>query len=81
MMFSEDDVIFAYARSEALADGVLVDVSDMAREAGFRYPVAVTQAVWADIIPGNPASPRTTCGRAIVGHADRALLVDQVQGS
>lgn len=34
--------IFSYSRKQAIADGVLVDVSEMAREAGFKYPVAVT---------------------------------------
>jgi hypothetical protein len=42
------DVIDVYPRSQALADGVLVDVSEMAREAGFRWPVAVTDHVWHD---------------------------------
>ena len=27
----------------------MIDVSEMAKEAGFRYPVAVTSALWADI--------------------------------
>jgi hypothetical protein len=35
-----------YTRAAALADGVLIDVSDTARDAGIRYPVAVTRAVW-----------------------------------
>jgi len=45
----EDDDIYihTYTRAQALEDGVLVDVSTMAREAGFVWPVAVTQAVWA----------------------------------
>jgi hypothetical protein len=38
----DDDLIYAYTRAQALADGVLVDVSTMAREAGFRYPTAIT---------------------------------------
>ena len=41
------DVIYSYTREQAIADGVLVDVSDMAKEAGFKWPVAVTEAVWA----------------------------------
>jgi len=41
--------IHAYTRTDALADGVLVDVTETAREAGFRIPVALTQSVWADI--------------------------------
>lgn len=43
------DVVFTYTRAQALADGVLVDVTETAREAGFRYPVALTAALWADI--------------------------------
>lgn len=44
------DLIFAYTRAEAIADGVLLDVSTMAKQAGFRYPVAVTSAVWHDCL-------------------------------
>ena len=44
------DLIFAYTRSQALADGVLVDVSGMAAEAGIRFPVAVTAAIWGEYI-------------------------------
>jgi hypothetical protein len=40
------ELIFEYSRDQALADGVLVDVSEVAKEAGFRIPVAVTRAVW-----------------------------------
>ena len=43
------DVISSYSRAQAIEDGVLVDVSKMASEAGFRIPVAVSAAVWADI--------------------------------
>jgi len=49
-MFTEDDLIFSYTRQQAIEDGVLIDVSDMAREAGFKIPVAVTQKLWADYI-------------------------------
>jgi hypothetical protein len=42
----EEVLIHSYSRSEAIADGVLMDVSEMAREAGFRYPAALTRAVW-----------------------------------
>lgn len=40
------EVIFEYSRAQAIADGVLIDVSWMADEAGFRFPVALTSAVW-----------------------------------
>lgn len=43
-------VIYGYSRAQAIADGVLVDVSAMAREAGFSVPVAMTSAAWADCV-------------------------------
>lgn len=46
------EVIYAYTRAQAIEDGVLVDMSDLAREAGFRWPLAVTRAVWAVVEPG-----------------------------
>lgn len=42
--------IHTYTRSQALSDGALVDVSEMATEAGFRVPVALTRAVWEDSV-------------------------------
>lgn len=47
---NESDLIFSYSRAQAIADGVLVDVSEQAKEAGFRYPVALTAAAWADCV-------------------------------
>lgn len=42
--------IHVYTRAQALEDGFLVDVSETAREAGFKIPVAVTRAVWDQYI-------------------------------
>lgn len=41
------EVIHHYSRAQAIADGVLVDVTETARELGFRAPVAVTAAAWS----------------------------------
>jgi hypothetical protein len=49
-MFEESDLIHSYSRAQAIADGVLIDVSPTAREAGFRYPVALTAAAWAKCV-------------------------------
>jgi hypothetical protein len=43
------NVIYAYTRKQAIADGVLVDVSKTAREAGFLWPFAMTAEVWGMI--------------------------------
>jgi hypothetical protein len=42
--------ISIYSRRQALDDGVLVDVTEMAKEAGFKFPVAITRAAWADCV-------------------------------
>jgi len=39
-------LISRYTRTRAIEDGVLVDVSETAKEAGFKVPVAVTTGVW-----------------------------------
>ncbi len=42
--------IHTYTRADALADGTLIDVSETAREAGFRIPVVLTRAVYEDCV-------------------------------
>jgi hypothetical protein len=49
-MFEDADLIHRYTRADAIRDGVLIDVSVVAREAGIRYPVALTAAVWAKCV-------------------------------
>ena len=43
-------VLSVYTRAQAIEDGILVDVSDTAREAGFKIPVAVTRSVWNRLV-------------------------------
>jgi uncharacterized protein DUF6573 len=45
------EVISAYTRAQALEDGVLVDITAWAREAGFTFPIAVTSGVWEVLKP------------------------------
>ena len=54
----EWDFISRYTRAQAIEDGVLVDVSETAREAGIRIPVAVTRAVWERYVTLTPAAER-----------------------
>ncbi|MFY1595541.1 DUF6573 family protein [Micromonospora sp. WMMD737] len=48
--WADAEIIHAYTRAQALADGALVDAGPAAREAGFRFPVALTRAVWIDCV-------------------------------
>ena len=43
-------VISTYTRAQAIEDGVLIDAGAMAGEAGFKWPVALTSAAWADCV-------------------------------
>ena len=45
-MFEDADLIYSYTRADAIRDGVLIDVSTVAREAGLKCPVALTRAAW-----------------------------------
>ena len=47
--FADWTLIHAYTRAQALADGVLVDVSAQARQTGFVWPVALTRTLWTMI--------------------------------
>ena len=48
-------VVSVYTRAQALADGVLIDAGAMAREAGFRWPVAITAGAWSDCVTWSDA--------------------------
>ena len=48
--WDDTEVIYAYTRAQALEDGVLVDVSEMAKEAGIKFPVALTSAVYGKYV-------------------------------
>lgn len=42
MDYSNWNIVYAYTRAQAIKDGVLVDVTEEARELGFKVPVAIT---------------------------------------
>jgi hypothetical protein len=53
-LFQPKDMIHTYSRSQAITDGVLIDATEIARESGFRVPMALTQAVWARCVTVPP---------------------------
>jgi hypothetical protein len=44
------NLIYSYTRSQAIEEGVLVDVTNMAKEAGIKYPVALTERLYHELI-------------------------------
>ncbi len=70
-MFTKEELIYAYTRNQAIADGVLIDVSEPAREAGFVFPVAVTAGVWSECI----RIPRGATGQDETGRLWDVLML------
>jgi len=54
----EMPIVASYSRREALEDGVLIDVTETAREAGLCSPVAITRLVWSRYVE---VPPEATC--------------------
>lgn len=57
-IFEDATVVHSYSRAQAIEDGVLVDIGTTAREAGFRFPVAMTRSVWDKFVK---VPPRVEC--------------------
>ena len=63
------EVIDRFTRAQAIADGSLVDATELARQAGFSVPVALTSAVWHDCVAWtdedteNTGAPQDETGR------------------
>jgi hypothetical protein len=58
-IFADADLIASYSRAQALEDGELVALDpELCKQAGFRYPVAVTRAVFESVINLTPAAKR-----------------------
>jgi hypothetical protein len=56
------DVIYSYSRKQAIEDGILVDISKIAHEAGFTVPAAITSNLYEVMnvsqLPGQSVSGR-----------------------
>jgi hypothetical protein len=57
------ETISVYSRAQAIEDGVLIDVSQMAREAGFKYPTVITTAVYSELSAVEGKAGQSFAGR------------------
>jgi len=54
------DIISTYTRAQAIEDGVLIDVSAIAKESGFNeWPVSLTAGAWADCVAWSDTDSQT----------------------
>ncbi|BDU18598.1 DUF6573 family protein [Dyella sp. GSA-30] len=56
-LFTNADLIYAYTRSDALMDGVLIALPN-AESWGFKVPVAITASAYAECIAWNAPDPK-----------------------
>ena len=75
-LFEGAAVISTYTRKQAIADGLLVDVTETAREAGLALPTALTRAVWSDCVAWSEDDARRS--RCAAGQDERGRLWDVV---
>jgi len=73
-MFENADLIHRYTRADALRDGVLIDVTATAKEAGFKYPVALTATSLPLKLPLHWACPSRA---SLIAAHNRARLNQQ----
>lgn len=59
-MFEDFELIHRYTRAQAIEDGVLIDVTDTAREAGFAFPVAITAGAWGEAVAWTDGDTETS---------------------
>ena len=46
------DVVFTYSRQDAIDDGVLIDVTEIARKEGFKIHTAMTSTLYGELTGG-----------------------------
>lgn len=63
--FSDAEIISVYSREKAMADGLLVDVSESSecQQLGFLCPVALTRSVWDQFVE----VPKGVIGQDLAG--------------
>jgi hypothetical protein len=49
-MTTDEIPMHTYSRRDAIEDGILIDVTETAKEAGFRFPVALTATAFATCV-------------------------------
>ena len=72
-------VIHTYTRTQAIADGVLIDISDFAEQYGFTVPVAITATLFNGYV--KPNKELEEAGQSLTGrlHDVLSLLIIHIR--
>ena len=71
--FEGAPVIFSYTRAQAIEDGVLVDLTEWAKDTGFKVPVACAGIVWHGYVV--PPQGTESLGQSERGRAHDLLWI------
>lgn len=69
--FFDAPIIYQYTRKQAIEDGILIDLTEWAKETGFTIPVACTVAVWNQYVEAPEGTAEL--GQSIRGRAHDLL--------
>ena len=69
--FEGAPIIYSYSRKQAIEDGVLVDLTEWAKETGFGIPVACPASVWNQYV--EPPESSRAAGQSERGRAHDLL--------
>ena len=53
-LFEDAEIISVYTRQDAINDGIFIDITETAKEAGIKYPTAVTSNLYHTYINPDP---------------------------
>lgn len=67
------NVIYSYTREQAIADGVLIDVTEQAKATGFKLPTVVTENLYHHYI--EPPTGLTGEGQSVAGRLHDLLTL------
>jgi len=67
------NVVYAYSREQAIADGVLVDVTEQAKAIGFRIPTVVTATLYQGYV--EPPAGLAGEGQSVTGRLHDLLTL------
>lgn len=71
--------ISVYTRAQALADGVLIDLTETAKPFGFKIPLACTDTVWRTL--DWPVGHKPGLGQSTAGRVHDALTMARMAAS
>ena len=70
------NIVFSYTRADALADGVLIDLTPIARTYGFKLPFAVSDALYHGYVV--PSEDLEALGQSLEGRLHDLLTLANV---